>query len=867
MADIGVQLFAEGEVKFKDALSNVNAQVKALNDELKLAVEEFAKADDKEKNLTKQTDLLRTSIEKSKDKVQILTDQYDKQNKKLEELKKEMEDAISAQGEQSKEAEKARNAYLKQETAVEKLKSQVAKAKTETAKLEKQLDSTERQLDDFGDAAEDAGDSLDDAKSGAKGFSEALSKQFIKEQVFDAVKSLASYLWNLVDATKEYRTIMGALEVSSTKAGYTLDEMGEAYKRLYGVLGDSQTTATTVANLQALNLEQSDLMTLIDGVTGAWTIYGDSIPIDGLAESINETAKVGQVTGTLADVLNWAEGEEDAFNEALAATGSVAEATQLIIQKLIDQGLIKATEDFRELNASIIETNEVQAEFEEAEARLAEAVAPAVNTIKGLMADGLNVFAAVAEETVVIIGRLITKTKDFAGEIYEIWLGIKGKIGGVVDAIIVFFNETIPNAVKDATQALKKLPGEIIDVGENIVSGLWQGIKNKAEWCKKKVTGFCGDVLGDIKDFFGIHSPSTVLRDDVGVMIDRGLAEGIIKGTDYVLNAANELNGKLLAKEEELTEKLKDTGLDDALKNSLTKELETVKNFRTEYQTALSEIEAAQSSMEEKLKNYGDLFTTVSTEAGDMIDLADLQQQIDAINEYGDALENLRNRGVSESLLTEIQGLDIDSATRYMDELMSLTDEDYDKYMKLWEEKQEASHIIASEFYEDKLKDLSDGMTSQMLEYYGEFEDVGQNLMDGVAEGIEDGRSGVVETVRKALEEAARAAREAMDINSPSKVFAKIGGYMADGLSVGFGSEMSAVENDIAGYMVKASDAATNSMLQNTAAAIVNNSGLNDSSSNGTPIIIQLVTDGQTLAQVVFDPLKSVAKQRGVAFG
>lgn len=518
MADIGVQLFAEGEVKFKDALSNVNAQVKALNDELKLAVEEFAKADDKEKNLTKQTDLLRTSIEKSKDKVQILTDQYDKQNKKLEELKKEMEDAISAQGEQSKEAEKARNAYLKQETAVEKLKSQVAKAKTETAKLEKQLDSTERQLDDFGDAAEDAGDSLDDAKSGAKGFSEALSKQFIKEQVFDAVKSLASYLWNLVDATKEYRTIMGALEVSSTKAGYTLDEMGEAYKRLYGVLGDSQTTATTVANLQALNLEQSDLMTLIDGVTGAWTIYGDSIPIDGLAESINETAKVGQVTGTLADVLNWAEGEEDAFNEALAATGSVAEATQLIIQKLIDQGLIKATEDFRELNASIIETNEVQAEFEEAEARLAEAVAPAVNTIKGLMADGLNVFAAVAEETVVIIGRLITKTKDFAGEIYEIWLGIKGKIGGVVDAIIVFFNETIPNAVKDATQALKKLPGEIIDVGENIVSGLWQGIKNKAEWCKKKVTGFCGDVLGDIKDFFGIHSPSTVLRDDVGVI-------------------------------------------------------------------------------------------------------------------------------------------------------------------------------------------------------------------------------------------------------------------------------------------------------------------------------------------------------------
>ena len=61
---------------------------------------------------------------------------------------------------------------------------------------------------------------------------------------------------------------------------------------------------------------------MIKGTVGAWANYGDSIPIDSLAESINETAKVGKVTGTFADVLNWAGKSEDDFNEKLLACGN-----------------------------------------------------------------------------------------------------------------------------------------------------------------------------------------------------------------------------------------------------------------------------------------------------------------------------------------------------------------------------------------------------------------------------------------------------------------------------------------------------------------------------------------------------------------
>lgn len=106
---------------------------------------------------------------------------------------------------------------------------------------------------------------------------------------------------------------MGTLETSSEAAGYTAEQTSESYRELYSVLGDTQTAATTVANLQAIGLSQEDLMEVIDSSIGAWARYGDSIPIDSLAESINETIRAGQVTGTFADVLNWGSMEGETF--------------------------------------------------------------------------------------------------------------------------------------------------------------------------------------------------------------------------------------------------------------------------------------------------------------------------------------------------------------------------------------------------------------------------------------------------------------------------------------------------------------------------------------------------------------------------
>ncbi|MBQ3503672.1 MAG: hypothetical protein IJA75_03075 [Oscillospiraceae bacterium] len=181
--------------------------------------------------------------------------------------------------------------------------------------LQREIIETELKLKDLRDSAHKAEGSLDDIEGEAKDVADAMDKAADRTSVFgdvlkaeaivEGAKGIVNGLRDIAEETKEYRRIMGSLDVSSEAAGYSAEQTETAYKKLYGVLADEQSAATTVANLQALKLPQEQLLSLIDKTVGAWAKYGDSIPIDGLAEAINETVKTGRVTGVLADILNW----------------------------------------------------------------------------------------------------------------------------------------------------------------------------------------------------------------------------------------------------------------------------------------------------------------------------------------------------------------------------------------------------------------------------------------------------------------------------------------------------------------------------------------------------------------------------------
>ena len=100
-------------------------------------------------------------------------------------------------------------------------------------------------------------------------------------------------------------------------------------------------------------------------------------------------------------------------------------------------------------------------------------------------------------------------------------------ISWVVNGIVNFFTSTIPNAIKSALNWFSNLGSNMHSIGSNIVSGIWNGITGAAGWLMNKIKGFASSVISGIKGFFGIHSPSRIMRDLIGTNIVKGIGVGI----------------------------------------------------------------------------------------------------------------------------------------------------------------------------------------------------------------------------------------------------------------------------------------------------------------------------------------------------
>ena len=343
------------------ALSGVNKEIRTTQSQLK-DVERLLKLD------PGNTELLRQKYE-------LLNDSIESTEEKLDSLR-EAEKQVQQQFERGEVSQDQYNGLQREIIATEQALGRLQNEARDTENRINGID--EKPIEQVEDAAEDAGDALRDAGDDASHFGDMLKAGAIVEGVSGLVDSMSQ----LADETREYQRIMGSLEVSSERAGYTAEETADTYRQLYGVLGDDQTAATTTANLQALGFAQEDLKDLINAAIGAWATYGDSIPIDGLAESINETIQAGQVTGNFADVLNWAGTSEDDFNAKLENAADSTERANIVMQELARQGLMEAGEAWQKNNESLVESNRAAAVFQDAMAEMAERIQPILTAVQ-----------------------------------------------------------------------------------------------------------------------------------------------------------------------------------------------------------------------------------------------------------------------------------------------------------------------------------------------------------------------------------------------------------------------------------------------------------------------------------------------------
>lgn len=371
---ITTRIALDGEKAFKDQMAQVNGELRNLKSEMTLVDATFKGQANTTEALTAKHKVLRGSVEQQRERVRALT--------------QAVEDATQAYGDNDKRTDGYRQSLNRAKAELINLNRELEDNERYLDEARKSADGCAESIDEYGTAVRDADSNKDPLGNLMAGFGN-LKGLLAGGAVVGGIKAVGDAIMSVVEDTAEYRKIMGTLEISSERAGYSAQQTADIYRTLQGVLGDTQTAATTTANLQAIGLAQEDLITVTNAAIGAWATYGDSIPIDGLSESINETIQAGKVTGTFADVLNWAGTSEDDFNAKLEDANGTTERANIVLQELKSQGLDQAGKAWQDANEDVVALNEATERWDGAMAQLGETLTPAAAAIKNFGADAI----------------------------------------------------------------------------------------------------------------------------------------------------------------------------------------------------------------------------------------------------------------------------------------------------------------------------------------------------------------------------------------------------------------------------------------------------------------------------------------------
>lgn len=215
------------------------------------------------------------------------------------------------------------------------------------------------------------------------------TKSFAKWGAASAGAVTAAFL-AMDSATEEYRIAQGKLNTAYEAAGYSAETAATAYNEFYQILGDTDTATEASQLLSKLIQNEQDVTKWTRVAAGVSGTFGDSLPIEGLIEATNETAKVGKVTGVLADALNWVGISEDKMNERLERTSSEAERNRILLETLTGS-YDDAADAFYRNNEQLVQARKNQAALSAMTAKLGNASAIAKNSLMrlfGVQEDG-----------------------------------------------------------------------------------------------------------------------------------------------------------------------------------------------------------------------------------------------------------------------------------------------------------------------------------------------------------------------------------------------------------------------------------------------------------------------------------------------
>lgn len=333
------------------------------------------------------------------------------------------------------------------------------------ANVQQAVDSINKVKKDIKDIGKDGGSSakgidkvtksLKDVQKASSHAKQGVEKAMggIKKSVLSALKTVATFALATASLSEgmEFGKLQGKLNAAFQSAGSSAAQATKTFKELYRFLGDSDRAVETAQNLARVTTSEKELAEWTKILQGVYATMGDAIPVETLAESVNETAQVAKVTGTLADALNWMGVSEDAVNNQLAAMNTAHER-EAYLRSLLNGLYSNAATIYEHNTKAMLDYNQAQANLKIQLADVATKIMPLITAFSNMAAVVLGVLKPAIEVIVQVIATLcqwIIAAINWLGVFFGIFSDGKASVSNT------------NNSINKATQNMNNYAGAI----------------------------------------------------------------------------------------------------------------------------------------------------------------------------------------------------------------------------------------------------------------------------------------------------------------------------------------------------------------------------------------------------------------------
>lgn len=565
--DIGPKIGIDGEAEFRQKINEVNTQIRTMGTEMDKVTSSFGKNQDSEEALTAKNEVLNRQIALQKER--------------LESLRTMLDECKNKYGENNEKTQQWQQTVNRAETAINKLEGEVKQnnaalddMKNGVVKAGDALDDGSKKASTFGDVLK-ANLTADAIKGGLQAIAGAAreSVQQFTEMVSaaseygSAVNDTAAKTGMTTDSLQQWQyaaklcgvenekltSLMVKQQKSFSDASEGSKTAADAYQRLgidIKTVGNSSDAFDSVMKKLAGMENETERNALANDIFGK--SYADLTPLlkegtSGMEEMRQKAKQVGAVMskeavkaaddfGDSLDTLKIAFGglKNNLAGDFLPSITGIMDGMTMVMSGDVDAGVAAIEQGITDFGNKIQEMGPYAKQ--------------ALDLVVQVISDNLPTVVACAGQVIVsLVNGLLTALPELIPAAVEAVMAIVNtltspeNIGLLIDAAIdlavgiaVGLAKATPQIVAEIPEIISSIISgllgaipDLADAGTQLITGLWNGISDMGDWIWGKISGWCSDnVLQPLKLIFGIHSPSTVMRDEIGKNLAAGVGEG-----------------------------------------------------------------------------------------------------------------------------------------------------------------------------------------------------------------------------------------------------------------------------------------------------------------------------------------------------